>query len=117
MPKEIQFFSDTESDSEEPYRNIVLLELTENNNFTAVQDWLKNPRCNVNERDAHGNYAVTIAACNNNFRILELLFASGAKLDVTDESGLSPYDYAVENENTAMQEYIREHIAEPTLRS
>ena len=51
---------------------------------------------------------MTIAASKNNFRILELLYEAGAKLDVTDENGLSPYDYAVENENIAMQEYIKE---------
>ncbi|PJD93790.1 MAG: hypothetical protein CK423_06700 [Legionella sp.] len=118
MPKDIQFFSDTESDSEgEVYQNIVLLELTRNNNITGVQDWLKNPICDVNEHDINGNYAVTIAASNNNFRILELLCKAGAKLDVTDEWNQSPYDYAVENENTAMQEYIQGHIAKPTFRA
>ena len=52
MPKDIQFFSDTESDSEEEvYQSIVLLELTRNNDVIGVSDWLKNPLCNVNEHD------------------------------------------------------------------
>lgn len=116
MPKEIQFFSDTESDSEEEvYQSIVLLELTRNNDVTGVNDWLKNPLCNVNEHDIFDNYAVTIAASKNNFRILELLYEAGAKLDVTDENGFSPYDYAIENENVAMQEYIKEHTTTKML--
>lgn len=99
---------ESDSEEEEVYRNIVLLELTRNNSVVGVTDWLKTPICNVNEHDIFNNYAVTIAASKNNFRILELLYEAGANLDVTDEFGCSPYDYAVENENIAMQEYIKE---------
>lgn len=40
MSNDIQFFSDTESDSkEEVYQSIVILELTRNNDVIGVSEW------------------------------------------------------------------------------
>ena len=93
-------------DAVESYQNIVILELVRNNDQVGVSTWLKNPLCNVNERDIYGNYAATIAASNNNFVMLELLYNAGAKLDVTDGAKLTPLDYAKENENAEMATFI-----------
>lgn len=98
-------------DAVESYRNIVILELVRNNDQVGVSKWLQNPNCNVNESDLYGNYAATVAASNNNFVMLELLYEAGAKLDVTDGAELSPLDYAKENENDDMAAFIEEGIA------
>lgn len=123
MHRKEQFFSSkpapTDSDNEgseiddtvKSYQNIVILELVRNNDQAGVSKWLQDPRCNVNESDIYGNYATTIAASNNNFVILELLYDAGAKLNVTDGAACSPLDYAKENENDAMTLFIEDGIA------
>ena len=95
-----------EDDVDAAYRNIVILELTINNDEVGLESWLQNPACDVNEADIYGNCAVTIAASNNNFIILELLHAAGAMFDVIDGDENSPLDYAKINNNTAMVNFI-----------
>lgn len=108
MPKKDRFFSD--SDDEQTYEPIELLELIKDNDEIGVTECIENHECDVNEHDLYDNYPVTKAASNNNFVILRLLFEAGAKFDVVDGFGKSPLDYAKKNENTDMEVYIRECI-------
>jgi hypothetical protein len=92
---------------DEAYRKVVILEFIINNDDVGLRAWLTNPACDVDEADMYGNYAVTLAASNNNFVILELLQGAGARFDVSDGDNLSPLDYAEQHHNTAMANFIR----------
>jgi hypothetical protein len=92
---------------DEAYRNVVILELVKNNDDVGLRAWLENPACDVNEADIYGNCAVTLAASNNNFVILELLHGADAMFDVIDGDGLSPLDYVEQHHNSAMANFIR----------
>lgn len=100
------------------YINIVIIELVENNDYEGLKQWLESGNnYDINEKDAQGNCAVTIAACNNNFMILELLASFDARFDVVDGCGNTPLFYAEENGNKDMEDYIRERINLDSMRS
>lgn len=109
---EYHFSSTSESDDEnEVYETALLLELIQDNDLEGLKQYLlDHPSCDVNVHDMYYNYPVTLAASNNHFPILDTLYAAGASFDVKDDTDRSPYDYAVENNNEAMQAYILERL-------
>lgn len=61
----------------------------------------------VNEKDNEGNAPVIIAASRNDFKMLKMLVEAGAKLNVTNDNGDSPLQFAQLFKNAEMQSYIQ----------
>lgn len=63
---------------------------------------------NFNEKDSDGDCAFIWAARNDDLNMMKMLVNAGASLNVKEASGLSPFGYAVANQNQAMKDYITE---------
>ena len=63
---------------------------------SVVRYLLENGYFTVDERDPRGNTALIVAAQNNQIEIAQLLLDRGASKSITDGSGKTAYDYAVE---------------------
>lgn len=115
MPKKFGVFSntsldtDTDSDDEPVYEQVIVIELVINGQTKDLENWICDPRCDVNETDIYGNCGVIAAAARNDLEILKILFEAGANLDVSDHVGRSPMSYARKYHNESMIDFIEEN--------
>ena len=109
--------TETDTDDEPAYKQVIVIELVMSGQARDLENWICDPRCDVNEKDIYENCGVIAAAARNDLSILKILFEAGANLDVVDHVGRSPMSYAQKYNNTKMIEYIQENlsISRPTF--
>lgn len=90
-----------------PYGKNALTFAAQYHNYNAVRYLIENSYYDVNECDNNGDTALISAAKYSEKDIVELLLCLGADKKVTDVNGKTAFDYAIENNDEALIDLLR----------
>ena len=75
-----------------------------------VKELLKCGNCDVDETDSKGNTALFYACCQNDAKLTEILVNEGAKTDIKNKSGKTPFNVAESNLCYGVLEVLKSHV-------